>query len=104
MTGMLEPTDTLCCRHLLAFFAEMVSCAGSSLNALARVGACSSLISLGVEAALRNVTCTTTERLQGVSGDLVQMNYDSEFIAIGKLVWSQLRAKHAVNSGTPPVL
>jgi hypothetical protein len=35
----------------------MVTCTGISLRALARVGACSSFNSLGVDAAFRKVTC-----------------------------------------------
>lgn len=61
MTGTLELTARLCCSRLLASCAEMARCAGRSLKALARVGACSSLMSRGVDAALRNATC----RVQG---------------------------------------
>lgn len=57
MTGMLELTARLCCSRLPASCAEMARCAGRSLKALARVGACSSLMSRGVDAALRNATC-----------------------------------------------
>lgn len=57
---MLLVTAMLCCSCLFASCVEIVSCAGSSLKAEVRVGACSSLISRGVDAALRNATCKGT--------------------------------------------
>lgn len=62
ITGTLELTARLCCSRLLASCAEMARCAGRSLKALARVGACSSLMSRGVDAAFRKATCRAQGR------------------------------------------